>query len=347
MKKLIFINGAMGVGKTTTSQILKNILPRTVFLDGDWCWDMSPFVVTEETKDMVVDNICHLLNNFIHCTEYENIIFCWVMHEQSIIDDILAKLDRKKCEYHIFTLMCTEAALIQRLEQDLKAGRREPDVISRAFERLKCYARMNTNKIEVSDISAEQAAALIAEQLGEDEGAKTRICHEDKLKINYRIAALKDLKEIHTMVQRAIETMNNQQIYQWDELYPDEEILREDIEKQQLYVGLVEETIAVIYVLNQECDEEYQTGKWKYAQKPFYVIHRLCVNPVFQNQGVAGRTMLHIEETLRVMGIAAIRLDVFSENPSALKLYDNFGFAKVGYVDWRKGRFYLMEKYFE
>lgn len=39
------------------------------------------------------------------------------------------------------------------------------------------------------------------------------------------------------------------------------------------------------------------------------------------------------------------RLDAFTENPFALKLYDNLGYSRVGYADWRKGRFYLMEKY--
>ena len=76
MKNLYLIGGTMGVGKTTVCQSLKRLLPKAVFLDGDWCWDADPFVVTEETKAMVMDNICHVLNNFIHCTEYENIIFC-------------------------------------------------------------------------------------------------------------------------------------------------------------------------------------------------------------------------------------------------------------------------------
>ncbi len=60
----------MGVGKTTSCRILKTKLPFSVFLDGDWCWDSHPFVVTEETKRMVVDNICYLLNNFIKCSAY-------------------------------------------------------------------------------------------------------------------------------------------------------------------------------------------------------------------------------------------------------------------------------------
>ena len=68
---------SLNPSKTTISQQLKQDLPNSVFLDGDWCWDSNPFHVTEETKVMVVDNICHLLNNFIHCSAYENIIFCW------------------------------------------------------------------------------------------------------------------------------------------------------------------------------------------------------------------------------------------------------------------------------
>ena len=48
----------MGVGKTTVSQQLKKTLRNSVFLDGDLCWDADPFQVTEETKKMVMQNIC-------------------------------------------------------------------------------------------------------------------------------------------------------------------------------------------------------------------------------------------------------------------------------------------------
>ncbi len=43
MKNIYLIGGTMGVGKTTTCQVLKSKLPGSVFLDGDWCWDMQPF----------------------------------------------------------------------------------------------------------------------------------------------------------------------------------------------------------------------------------------------------------------------------------------------------------------
>ncbi|MCF0260516.1 MAG: AAA family ATPase, partial [Erysipelotrichaceae bacterium] len=113
MKRLFMIGGPMGVGKTTTCQVLKERLNTAVFLDGDWCWDASPFQVTKETKKMVLENICFLLSQFLHCSTYENVIFCWVMHEQSILDEILEHLDLSVCEVKYISLICTKQALIE------------------------------------------------------------------------------------------------------------------------------------------------------------------------------------------------------------------------------------------
>ena len=52
MKRLYVIGGTMGVGKTTVCRRLARRLPNSAFLDGDWCWDMHPFQVTEETRRM-------------------------------------------------------------------------------------------------------------------------------------------------------------------------------------------------------------------------------------------------------------------------------------------------------
>lgn len=163
VKKLYLIGGTMGVGKTTVCQILKNKLKNSVFLDGDWCWDMHPFQVTQETKVMVHENIAFLLNNFIRCPVYDHIIFCWVMHEQEIIDQIMAKLDVTDCEVMIMSLVCSKEALQERLQKDVDAGIRTADTISRSLERISLYERLNTVKVDVSLLSPEQAAEKIVE----------------------------------------------------------------------------------------------------------------------------------------------------------------------------------------
>jgi broad-specificity NMP kinase len=122
MKNIYLIGGTMRVGKSTTCQIIKNKLNNSVFLDGDWCWDMHPFQATEETKQMVLVNICYLLNNFNKCSAYENIVFCWFMHEQTIIDYIVSRLDTSDCKVHSISLVCSEQTLQARLRKDVDSG---------------------------------------------------------------------------------------------------------------------------------------------------------------------------------------------------------------------------------
>lgn len=51
-----------------------------------------------------------------------------------------------------------------------------------------------------------------------------------------------------------------------------------------------------------------------------------------------------IESIIQSKGIETIRLDAFSQNPIALRMYENLGYKKVGEVNFRKGLFYLYEK---
>ena len=162
MKKLYMIGGTMGVGKTALCQLLKRQLNHCVFLDGDWCWDMHPFEVNEETKQMVLANIKFLLNSFIQCSVYENIIFCWVMHEQSIIDELLSAIETANCEVKVISLICREESLRERLQKDVDQGIREPEIIQRSIQRLDGYKTLNSIKLDVSDISASMAAKQIA-----------------------------------------------------------------------------------------------------------------------------------------------------------------------------------------
>ncbi|MBQ3078748.1 MAG: AAA family ATPase [Clostridia bacterium] len=163
MKNLYFIGGTMGAGKTTTGQILKRLLPKSVFLDGDWCWDADPFVVTDETKKMCLENIGFLLNNFIECSEYENVIFAWVMNSDSIIESVTSRLMMEKVNFINVSLVLSEEALVKRLKGDVDKGIRTIDVIKRSVDRLPSYRHVNARKLDVTDISATVAARRIME----------------------------------------------------------------------------------------------------------------------------------------------------------------------------------------
>ena len=162
MKKFYMVGGPMGVGKTAACRLLKEQLPACAFLDGDWCWDMDPFVVNGETKVMVLDNICFVLNRFLHCSAFENVVFCWVLHQQAIWDTILSRLDTAGWRVVRVALTASPEALEGRLRADIAAGKRRPDVIPRSLARLPLYDEVDAVKMDTSALTAEEAAVRIA-----------------------------------------------------------------------------------------------------------------------------------------------------------------------------------------
>ena len=163
------------------------------------------------------------------------------------------------------------------------------------------------------------------------------------MKLQFRPAQANDLPEICALIRAATDAMARQGIFQWDELYPTDADFRRDLEMECLHVGAVDGRITVVYALNRECDPEYETGQWT-CGGDYLVLHRLCVHPALQRRGVARRTMARVESQAAAMGARSLRLDVFTQNPGALRLYIGCGFQQTGHADWRMGRFLLMEK---
>ena len=163
--------------------------------------------------------------------------------------------------------------------------------------------------------------------------------------IKYRIAKEEDIESVCNVVKATIAEMEKNNIFQWDNIYPTRDDFLSDVEKQELFIGVLDNEIAVVYAINNEYDEQYENGIWKYPDCEYRIIHRFCVSPKYQNRGLGRNTLSHIEDTLREAGVETIRLDVFCNNPFALSLYHNSGYEKVGVANWRKGIFFLMEKH--
>lgn len=157
-KQLILVGGAMGVGKSAVCRELLRQLTPGVWLDGDWCWNMNPFVVSEENKRMVLSNITHLLRAYLNNSSYRYVLFCWVMDQPLLFEAVLGPLLDIPFTLHSFSLVCTEQALRERLERDVRDGIREAGVIPRSLRRLPAYAALPTCKLDVTSLTPYEAA---------------------------------------------------------------------------------------------------------------------------------------------------------------------------------------------
>lgn len=160
----------------------------------------------------------------------------------------------------------------------------------------------------------------------------------------FRLAQEDDYRDIVSIFVRAIDKMNSQAIYQWDKIYPTKDILKADIDKRQMYVLTLNKIIVSAVVINEEQDPQYGSANWKFENGKIAVMHRLCVNPDYQNKGIGKITINFVEKMLVERGYEALRLDTFSQNHFALALYKKSGYSYVGDVTFRKGLFHLFEK---
>jgi ribosomal protein S18 acetylase RimI-like enzyme len=63
-----------------------------------------------------------------------------------------------------------------------------------------------------------------------------------------------------------------------------------------------------------------------------------------QGGGIARKLLKYADDFAVKNGYGTIRLDAFTQNERALRLYEKNGYEKVGSVLFRKGEFYCYEK---
>lgn len=157
MKKLIVVNGVPGVGKTATCKSLYKSLDGSVWLDGDWCWMMNPFVVNDENKEMVENNINHLLRNFLKNSSYQYVIFNWVIGNVSILDRILSRLGDLKFQTYKISLVCTPESLRERMISDGRPN----EQVEKSIANLELYNDMKTHIIDTTNLSTHEVVDRI------------------------------------------------------------------------------------------------------------------------------------------------------------------------------------------
>ena len=161
MKRLYLIGGPMGVGKTTVGHALANKLENAIYIEGDLGWKDIPFIVNEENKKIVLNNIIEMVNSAFS-NDYQNVILGWVMDLQSTIDEIVSKTIAKGIKIYSISLIANPETITLRLENDFKNGVRKDDgVVERSIKRIPHYDSLETIKINTSIFSVDEVSELI------------------------------------------------------------------------------------------------------------------------------------------------------------------------------------------
>lgn len=168
------------------------------------------------------------------------------------------------------------------------------------------------------------------------------------LQNNYSIrkAELHNLIEVLYIYRTCVIEMNRRGFFNWNSAYPSREQLFNDIHAGNLFIYIENYTVLGVVCLNEEEPEEYKNLKFNQPEKALYV-HRLAVHPEFMNNKIGSKMMSFASEYGKNHGFKSVRLDVICSNPSAIKLYTNSGYEKIGeiFFDYQKDPFIVYERF--
>jgi ribosomal protein S18 acetylase RimI-like enzyme len=97
---------------------------------------------------------------------------------------------------------------------------------------------------------------------------------------------------------------------------------------------MIEDELVGAVILNEEQSNEWKQIKWTEINGSALVIHAMVINPKHQNKGFGKKLLVYCEEYAKENRYACLRLDSFTKNPISNKLYQKFGYKKVGVVEF-------------
>lgn len=150
-----------------------------------------------------------------------------------------------------------------------------------------------------------------------------------------RLADNKDIIRVVEITNACANHMINQNIFQWDENYPNQDAFKEDVQRDYLYVIEKKNHILGCLCISDKIDDVYKNVKWLTLNDKNIYLHRLAIHPDHQGKGLALKLMSYAEEFTIKKGYKSIRLDTFSGNPKNNKFYTLQGYTKLEKIFYR------------
>ena len=152
--------------------------------------------------------------------------------------------------------------------------------------------------------------------------------------MNFRKSAKTDLKSIMRIIKQAQEYFKDQGIDQWQNNYPNDDVINDDISKGESYVLELDGNIVATSVISFDKENTYDViydGQWitdgKYA-----VLHRVAVDNTYKGLGISHKIIQYAEEMCKDNGIHSIKIDTHKDNLSMKKMLEKNGFKYCGII---------------
>lgn len=172
-----------------------------------------------------------------------------------------------------------------------------------------------------------------------------QIFNNTTMDYEFRKAVSGDQNEIWAILQQGIKRRKKQGSTQWQDGYPNLEVINNDIDRGAGFV-LTFQNIIVGYVailINDEPEYSKIKGSWL-TNEDFLVFHRVAISEDFIGRGLSKKILEYVEEIALTNSIFSIKADTNQDNTAMLKVFERMNYVYCGKVYFRGSERRAFEK---
>lgn len=157
--------------------------------------------------------------------------------------------------------------------------------------------------------------------------------------MNFRTSTKHDISKIMIMINQAKEYLKENNVDQWQNGYPNEELIERDIENEISYVLEIDNNLIASAVVTFEPEPSYNeiyNGKWL-SEQAYVVVHRIVVDNSCKGKGISAEIMRNVEEMCKKRNIQSIKIDTHNDNLSMQNFLKKNGFTYCGDIKLEDG----------
>jgi GNAT superfamily N-acetyltransferase len=168
------------------------------------------------------------------------------------------------------------------------------------------------------------------------------------MEYQFRQAKYSEASQIWQILKDAIKRRKEDGSNQWQDGYPNMEVVKSDIEKKIGFVLTQNDTIIgySAVIINDEPDYINIDGKWL-SDQDFVVYHRVAISEGLLAKGMAKKMMKLIEQYALSKNIYSLKADTNHDNIPMMKIFEKLGYTFCGIVYIRQSPRRAYEKVLE
>lgn len=160
--------------------------------------------------------------------------------------------------------------------------------------------------------------------------------------MEFRKAMYSDINSIMNIIKDAQENFKNEGIDQWQNDYPNYEIIKHDILADNSYIILDHEVIVGTVSISFDGEKTYENiyeGEWL-SNGSYAVIHRMAIDNQYKGLGLSSWIIKNVEELCLNQGIDSIKVDTHVENLPMKKVLmkNEFEYCGIIYLEDKSSR---------